>query len=134
MTKHQWSIWCRVLVVEDDYFISEELSGYLTCWGAVVVGPIPTQKKALEQVACGEFDVAVIEIKLGGKLDYLLADELMHRAIPFAFVTGYSGYMLPARFAGVPLLEKPCDERLLGEVMDRLCPAHTQRAHAAPLG
>lgn len=124
MTEHQRSIWCRVLIVEDDYFISEELSGQLTGWGAIVVGPIPTQKKALEQVARDEFDVAVIEIKLGDKLDYLLADELMHRAIPFAIVTGYPAYMVPARFAGVPLLEKPCDERLLGGVMDRLFTAH----------
>ncbi|GEO18335.1 hypothetical protein [Microvirga aerophila] len=41
---------CRVLVVEDEYFIADYLAQRLTAAGAVLLGPVPTLGKVLALV------------------------------------------------------------------------------------
>jgi DNA-binding response OmpR family regulator len=57
--------------------------------GAEVLGPIPDLESARDQVAEGDFDVAVIDINLRDEAAYDIADELRRGAIPFVFATGY---------------------------------------------
>jgi hypothetical protein len=40
---------------------------------------------------------------------YSVSDRLMRDGIPFVIATGYDSESLPARFAGVPRIEKPYD-------------------------
>jgi DNA-binding response OmpR family regulator len=79
---------CRVLIVEDEYFIAHDLEQALKSHGATVVGPIAGLAEAEDQIANDGFDVAVIDLNLRGQLAYSLGDELMRRHIPFFFVTG----------------------------------------------
>src|SRR5689334_13333496 len=51
---------CRVLVVEDEYFLAADLELALQSEGAEIVGPIYELSEALNQVAQGGFDVAVL--------------------------------------------------------------------------
>lgn len=99
---------CRVLVVEDEYMLADELQRELTRVGAVVLGPVPSVGMALDLLAReADLDGAVLDVNLGGELVYPVADALTERSIPFIFVTGYDAQVLPPRFAHVPRCGKP---------------------------
>lgn len=99
---------CRVLVVEDEYLLADELQRELRRAGAVVLGPVPTVDLALGLLAReAAVDGAVLDVNLGGEHVYPVADALADRAIPFVFVTGYDAQALPPRFAHAPRCEKP---------------------------
>jgi DNA-binding response OmpR family regulator len=99
---------CRILVVEDEYMLADELQRELTRAGAVVVGPVPTVEMALDLLAReAALDGAVLDVNLGGELVYPLADALAGRKVPFIFVTGYDAQVLPPRFAHAARCEKP---------------------------
>jgi CheY-like chemotaxis protein len=98
---------CRVLVVEDEFFLALDLESELRARGADVVGLIgdlPQAKRCVEQLT---FDVAVININLRGEDAYPVADELARRQIPFVFATGYIASAIPTRFQDVSHWEKP---------------------------
>ncbi len=112
---------CRILVVEDDWLISCDLDRLLTKHGAIVIGPVATVEEALDLMQQDEFQLAIINVKLGDQLAYPLADELRRRNISFAFASGYSAQVLPAPFSDVPFLEKPCDANVMITEAQRLC-------------
>jgi CheY-like chemotaxis protein len=98
----------RILVVEDEYLIADDMREVLSGAGATVLGPVPNVTAAASLIAAEDrLDGALLDINLGGSMVFDLADTLQERAVPFAFATGYDGSMIPARFANVPRLEKP---------------------------
>lgn len=97
----------RVLVVEDEFFLADDLAQALEQVGAEVVGPASEQQDALELLSRESVDLAVVDINLQGKAGFLIADVLASRGIPFVFATGYDAGMIPERHAGVPRWEKP---------------------------
>lgn len=97
----------RVLVVEDEYFIADEIANALLDHGATIVGPVATPDDALRAVEEDGFDVAVLDLNLDGKVNFSLADEMMRRNVRFAFATGYDAGIIPARFAHIRRFEKP---------------------------
>jgi DNA-binding NtrC family response regulator len=112
---------CRVLVLEDEYFLASDLEQELTARGAIVVGPFAEISKTKDQVANGGFDVAVIDIDLRGEPSFSIADELIRRRIPFIFVTGYSPEVLPVRFQRARRCEKPVYMSEVLEEVGQLC-------------
>jgi DNA-binding NtrC family response regulator len=112
---------CRVLVVEDEYILADDLKKELEVHGAKVVGPIGNLGAAQDQVSRDNFDMAVIDIKLGNKPAWSIADELMRGSIPFAFVTGYGAGAIPERFQHIMRWEKPWDMSKLTEDIRLLC-------------
>jgi DNA-binding NtrC family response regulator len=50
---------CRVLIIEDEYYIATELKGILTDHGATVIGPVAELSEAMAQVRREGFDVAM---------------------------------------------------------------------------
>lgn len=113
---------CRVLVVEDEYFIPDDLDRALSAQGAEVVGPIGNLDAAMRQVERDGFEVAVLDINLRDKKVYPVADELRRRHLPFVFATGYDAGAVPGRFADVPRWEKPYDLASLIRDIEHLCP------------
>lgn len=97
----------RVLVVEDEFFLADDLAQALVQVGAEVVGPAPEQKDALDLIGGEHIDLAVVDINLRGTVGFLVADVLASRGIPFVFATGYDAGIIPERHAGVPRWEKP---------------------------
>ena len=107
MSDHQLE-GCRILVVEDEYLIADDMRGALLDAGAEVLGPVPTVDAAMSLVAAEpRLDAALLDINLGGTMVFDLADTLTSRAVPFVFATGYDDSAIPDRFANVPRLEKP---------------------------
>ena len=111
----------RVLIVEDDYFLSEEMAMMFTAMGAKVVGPVGSLKDAAYLVAEGRgIDGAVLDINLHGEHVFQVADMLTNQSIPFVFVTGYDRSVLPTRHSDARFCTKPVDPL---EVMQTLFPS-----------
>jgi CheY-like chemotaxis protein len=100
---------CRVLIVEDEYFLANDLERALRHEGAEIVGPISELPEAIRQVEEDGFDAAIIDINLHGQSACPVADKLAEEHIPFVFATGYNREILPSRFSEVARFEKPYD-------------------------
>lgn len=104
----------RVLVVEDEYFLADDIARILARLGAEVVGPIATRDDALARLGETEhLDAAVLDINLRGETCYPVASVLRARGVPFVFATGYDRAVVPAAYQDVPRWEKPFDPDLL---------------------
>lgn len=101
---------CRVLLVEDEFFLMEELSVVLRHAGADVLGPAGTLADMLRILdAEPAIDGAVLDVNLRGQSVFEGADILLAREIPFVFATGYDADQIPERFRHVPRCQKPID-------------------------
>lgn len=98
----------RVLVVEDDYFLADDIGAALWQAGASVVGPVPTLTDALARLST-PVDAAMLDICLRGEFAWPLVDMLLARGVPFLFATGYGPEVVPPAYAAVPHWLKPLD-------------------------
>ncbi|TNC67572.1 response regulator [Rubellimicrobium roseum] len=100
----------RVLVVEDEYVLADDLRAELEARGAKVIGPVATLLDGLNIVQQGPVpDLAILDINLQGEMVYPLADVLRELGVPFLFATGYDAQAIPVRYADVPRAEKPVE-------------------------
>jgi DNA-binding NtrC family response regulator len=120
----------RILVVEDEPLISENLTDQMTAEGAQVIGPVGTVEAALNVIAStNNLDGAILDIKLIEKMSFKVADVLAARRVPFIFWTGYGCRdVVPARYAKVTCLEKPATARDVSRVLERLLAGRSTRA------
>lgn len=97
-----------VLLVEDEYFIADELRRSFESAGATILGPVGRVAEALILVnETARIDGAVLDVNLHDVMIYPVADALRERGVPFVFATGYEKMALPTRFADVCHCEKP---------------------------
>ena len=102
----------RILVVEDNFLVAENLRELLTERGCDVIGPAPRVEVALSLLAAnGRVDGAMLDINLGREDCFPVAAALLEREVPFLFLTGYDERMaIPTKFKHAPRLSKPVDE------------------------
>jgi DNA-binding NtrC family response regulator len=112
---------CRVLVVEDEWFLADDLQTALGSFGADVIALVGDLHDARDLLARGGFDVGIIDINLRGHDAFCLADDLQRKGIPFVFATGYSAETIPMRFANIARWEKPFDPYRLARSVMELC-------------
>jgi DNA-binding NarL/FixJ family response regulator len=110
----------RVLVVEDQYLVAEEMRRMVTGLGGEVIGPISRAEPALEALAAEQVDLALLDINLGSEDAYPLARELLRREVPFFFATGCEPWVVPEAFRDVPRLDKPLTSKVLADAVRRL--------------
>jgi CheY-like chemotaxis protein len=97
-----------VLVVEDEYFVADEMRRAFEKAGAKVLGPVAQVEHALRLIAAADrIDAAVLDIRLFDGDVYPVADALQARGVPFVFATGYERSAIPERYANVRVLQKP---------------------------
>jgi CheY-like chemotaxis protein len=99
----------RVLIVEDEYFIADDLRKALETQNAEVAGPASNVEDAAALSRTSRIDLGILDINLSGDEVYSVADLLRGLGIPFVFATGYHALRLPDRFRDVPCFEKPFD-------------------------
>lgn len=109
-----------VLIVEDDYFIANDLAKGFEAADIQIVGPVPSLAKALTLVEQERIDGAVLDINLDGEKVYEVADALIARGVPAVFVTGYERPSIPARYQDIPLCLKPVDSERVIEALNRI--------------
>jgi DNA-binding response OmpR family regulator len=98
-----------VLVVEDDYFIAEEICAALREKGASVIGPAADIEHGRMLMARQPLDCAVLDVNLHGEHVFQLAGELRARGVRSIFATGYDAAFLPLAFRDAIYLQKPID-------------------------
>jgi DNA-binding response OmpR family regulator len=128
MTNHP-DIRSRVLLVEDEAMIAmliEEMLADFDCDVAATAGQLD---EAVALARTERFDLAFVDVNLGGVAAYPVAQALQARGIPFAFVTGYGTAATDAAHADAPILQKPfrCQEL---EAVIQLLRSRLQRAAA----
>jgi len=110
-----------VLVVEDEFYIADDMANALRKLGAEVIGPAPTEEKALGLLSSGvAVDAAVLDVSLRGKGVFPVADALAERGVPFVFATGYDQSAIPVGYEAVPRWEKPFDPHDLARALPQL--------------
>jgi DNA-binding NtrC family response regulator len=97
----------RILVVEDELMIRMLLEDMLAELGFTIAAQAARVADALEAVSNAEFDVAILDVNLGGEPISPVADALAARGTPFLFATGYGEPALPESHRGRPTLKKP---------------------------
>lgn len=111
----------RVLVVEDEFFIADDLLQALQELDAEVLGPVQTKGQALTLLSRSDrIDFAILDVNLHGEADFCVADALAARGIPFVMATGYARETLPSRFRDVPYWEKPFDPTALARALSTI--------------
>jgi DNA-binding response OmpR family regulator len=115
-----------VLVVEDDFYIADDLTLALEDAGALVLGPCNTVAIALQMLESTDPDCAVVDVNLGSGPNFDIAGALTARSIPFVLATGYDANIVPAEFAVMPCLQKPVSGSKVVATVAELC--RTRRA------
>jgi PAS domain S-box-containing protein len=110
-----------VLILEDDFYLGTDLEqALLTRGGGTIYGPFSTEAAALESVRAHEPHAALLDINLGGKPSFKLAEILKAKNIPFIFITGYESAMIPAAFTAYARLQKPINLETVARVVAQL--------------
>lgn len=78
-------------------------------------------EEALSAAETGAFDAAILDVNLGGRHSFPVADLLKARGIPYAFVTGYGNRLIPPEHADAEIVEKPFTAEQIAGVIARLC-------------
>jgi DNA-binding response OmpR family regulator len=112
----------RVLIVEDEFLIASMIEAYLSKLGCKVEPPVATVEAALSVLVERDIDLAIVDVNLGGRDSFPVADALEARGIPFVFTTGYGQLGLSERYRNSPVLQKPFRMRDLEAILPALRP------------
>jgi CheY-like chemotaxis protein len=112
----------RILLVEDEYLITMLLEDMLAELGCEPAATAVRLHEAVELARGGTFDLALLDLQLSGDVSYPVADALIERAIPFAFMTGRHAADLDPAYSAAPVLHKPFRRADLAEMIARLAP------------
>lgn len=110
----------KVLVVEDEALVSMLVEDMLTDLGCTIVGPAAEIEEALRLAGSAEIDAALLDVNLGGRPIFPVADALKARGVPFAFASGYGEAGLTEDHRGATVLQKPFREADLRRVLEGL--------------
>lgn len=97
-----------ILVAEDNAIIAMDLQTILESQGVAIIGPWSTVADALDAVAKGGIDAALLDVDLQDGDALPVIEALAERHLPIVLTTGHdiSG-RLPQAFASLPLVAKP---------------------------
>ena len=97
----------RALVVEDEVMIAMYVEDLLIELGYEVAGIATGFDQALPLAKEGDFDFAVLDINLDGRLSFPIADVLRERGIPFLFASGYGSKGMRDDYRSAVRIHKP---------------------------
>lgn len=111
----------RILIVEDEYLIAQDITEALETAGFVVVGRYAKSADALDFFATPDpCDAAVLDASLRGTSSLPVCEALIARGIPFLILTGFGPDQLPDAMKSMPVLTKPLDPRQLVDAVQAL--------------
>ncbi|MCC6918290.1 MAG: GAF domain-containing protein [Alphaproteobacteria bacterium] len=110
----------RILLVEDQLLIAMDAETMLVACGADLVETAASANEGLQRLAEFAPDAAVLDVNLGTGTSIPVAEELIRRAIPFVFATGYGDSItIPPSLRHVPVVRKPYDGDALVGMLTR---------------
>lgn len=113
----------HILVVEDEYYIAQEISAALARAGATVVGPASCVADAIALLANHSIDCAVLDVNLQGERVSPLATLLNGEGVGIVIATGYDREAVESAVDGGIHLMKPVDLQMLLRAIADQCAA-----------
>jgi CheY-like chemotaxis protein len=110
----------RVLVVEDEAMIRILVTDMLEELGHTIAAEAGHIDQALELAQSAEFDLAILDVNIKGKLITPVAEMIRARGRPIIFATGYGADGLPEQFRGLSALQKPFQQEALAAMIDEV--------------
>jgi CheY-like chemotaxis protein len=97
----------KVFLVEDEAMIRMMVVDMLEELGHSVAAEAGQLDKATELARSTDFDVAILDVNLDGKMVTPVAELIASRGLPFIFATGYGSAGVPDEFRDHVTLQKP---------------------------
>lgn len=97
----------KVLLVEDEVMIRMMVADMLGELGYSIAGEAGDIDEAVRLVQITDFDIAILDVNVNGRMISPVAEAVSMRGRPFVFATGYGSDGLPEKFRDIPALQKP---------------------------
>jgi DNA-binding response OmpR family regulator len=110
----------RVFVVEDEPMIRMLVMDMLEELGCRPVAEAGDVEEAAKLAHSTEFDLAILDVNLKGKIISPVAELIRARGRPIIFATGYGSEGLPEEFRDLPALQKPFQLETLAALIDEV--------------
>ena len=107
-----------VFLVEDEVMIRMMVADMLEELGYRVAAEAGDINEALVLAQSTDFDFAILDVNVNGKVISPVADLLKARNRPFIFATGYGSSGLPEEYRDRPALQKPFQLETLARMID----------------
>jgi CheY-like chemotaxis protein len=96
-----------IFLVEDEAFIRMMIAEMVEDLGHPVVAEASRIDEAQRLAQTAEFDLALLDVNIGGHGIAPIAECIQRRGLPFLLVSGYGSESLPEPFSGRSVLQKP---------------------------
>jgi CheY-like chemotaxis protein len=96
-----------VFLVEDEVMIRMMVADMLEELGYSVAAEAGEIGEAMKLAQSADFDLAILDVNVNGKMISPVADLIRARQRPFIFATGYGSSGLPEEYRDRPALQKP---------------------------
>ena len=107
-----------VFLVEDEVMIRMMVADMLEELGYRVAAEAGEISEALKLAQSTDFDFAILDVNVNGKVISPVADLIKARNRPFIFATGYGSSGLPEEYRARPALQKPFQLETLARMID----------------
>ena len=107
-----------VFLVEDEVMIRMMVADMLEELGYRVVAEAGEIGEAMKLAQTAEFDIAILDVNVNGKVISPVAELIKSRNLPFIFPTGYGSSGLPEEYRDRPALQKPFQLDALGKTIE----------------
>ena len=97
----------RIFIVEDEAMIRMMVVDMIEELGHVVAAEAGQIDQALELAQAADFDLAILDVNVNGKIITSVAELIKNRNLPLIFATGYGTGGVPEEFEEYPALQKP---------------------------
>jgi CheY-like chemotaxis protein len=107
-----------VFLVEDEVMIRMMVADMLEELGYRVAAEAGEINEALKLAQSADFDFAILDVNVNGKVISPVADLIKAKGRPFIFATGYGSSGLPEQYRDRPALQKPFQLDMLGKTIE----------------
>jgi CheY-like chemotaxis protein len=107
-----------VLLVEDEVMIRMMVADMLEELGYTIAGEAGDIDEGVRLVQSTDFDIAILDVNVNGKVITPVAEAVQLRGRPFVFATGYGAQGLPEKFRDRPTLQKPFQIETLARTIE----------------
>ena len=107
-----------VFLVEDEVMIRMMVADMLEELGYSIAAEAGDISEAIRLAQSTDFDLAILDVNVNGKVISPVADLIQARNLPFIFATGYGSSGLPEEYRDRPSLQKPFQIETLARVIE----------------
>src|ERR1043166_9462327 len=120
-----------VFLVEDEVMIRMMVADMLDELGYSVAAEAGEINEAIKLAQSTDFDIAILDVNVNGKVISPVAELIKARNRPFIFATGYGSQGLPEEYRDRPALQKPFQLESLGKMIETALKSATGVPHSS---